>query len=82
MIENIDSFWKTHSVDNIVSYEAFTSSSTSVYDTNMDIQIEIKKKNGKDIRDYNTKENEILFCRNSMFKVIDVKNNVIYLEEV
>ena len=49
MIENIDSFWKTHSVDNIVSYEAFTSSSTSVYDTNMDIQMEIKSKNGKDM---------------------------------
>ena len=42
----------------------------------------IKSKNGRDIRNYNPKESEILFGRNSIFQVTDVKNGVIYLEEV
>lgn len=82
MIENLENFWQIHSVENIISYEAFTSSSTHVYDKDMDIQMVIKSKNGRDIRNYNPKESEILFSRNSMFHVTDVKNGIIYLEEV
>ena len=82
MIENLEDFWRLHTPDKIVTYDAFTSSAVSVYDKQMDIQMVIKSKNGRDIRNYNPKESEILFGRNSIFQVTDVKNGVIYLEEV
>lgn len=82
MIENLDEYWQVHSIENFVLYEAFTSSSIFVYDKDMDIQMVIKSKNGRDIRNFNPKESEILFGRDSMFQVTDVKSGVIYLEEV
>lgn len=82
MMSHPKSFWKEHSVGSIVSYNAFTSTSTFIYDETMDIQMIIKSKNGKDIRKYNSREGEILFNRNSAFRVTKIKNNIIYLEEM
>ena len=82
VMSNPEEFWKIHTPNRIVNYKSFTSSSTSVYDKNMNIQMIIKSKNGKDIRGYNSNEQEILFGRNSVFKVTNVINNTIYMEEV
>ena len=82
MMNNPDEFWKTHSFDSIVSYPAFTSTSTSVYDETMDIQMEIMSKNGRDIRTYNAGESEVLFARNPIFHVTAVTDKKIYMEEI
>ena len=82
MMKDPKHFWNEHAVGNVVSYDAFTSASTFVYDKNMDIQMIIQSKSGKDIRKYNSDEGEILFNRNSKFYVSGIKNNIIYLEEV
>ncbi len=82
MIFDIDSFWKQHVIGQKISYAAYTSSATKIYDDSMDIQIVIKSKTGKDIRQYNSDELEILFSRNSHFIVVDRKENTILMEEI
>ena len=82
MIENIEAFNRLHTPGNIVSYSAFTSTGTEVYDASMDIQFIIQSKNGKDIRVFNPNEHEILFSQNSRFQVVDRKGNMIWMEEV
>ena len=82
MIEDIDAFWKKHSNDSIIKYNAFTSTSTSVYDDSMDIQMVIKSKFGRDIRQYNPNESEILFNKDTLFYISEVKGNIIFMEEM
>ncbi len=82
VMSNPEKFWRLHTPDKIVTYDAFTSSSVSVYDKHMDIQMVIKCKNGRDIRAYNSNEEEILFERKSKFYVSGVKGSMVYLEEI
>ncbi|MEE0060403.1 MAG: phage minor capsid protein [Acutalibacteraceae bacterium] len=82
MIEDINAFWKNHSNDSVIKYTAFTSTSTSVYDDSMDIQMVIKSKFGRDIRQYNPNESEILFNKNTLFYISEVKGNIIFMEEM
>lgn len=82
MIPDLDKFNEEHQVDKIVCYPAFTSSSTSIYDEEMDIQMIIESNHGKDMRKYNTSESEIVFKRNSKFLVIKREGNTIWLREV
>lgn len=48
----------------------------------MDIQCIIKSKSGKDISLYNENEKEVLFQRDTNFIIMEVKDNIIYMEEV
>ena len=48
-IEDLDVLNTIHKSENIVQYSAFTSTSKSVYDETMDIQLVITSKHGKDI---------------------------------
>lgn len=81
-ISDIDGFWRIHKTNSTVYYPAYTSTSTEIYDETMDIQYVITGKNGKDIRIYNENEKEILFKRGTYFNIVDVKGNVIYMEEL
>lgn len=82
--EMLDSatFFKLHTPGNIVKYPAYTSSSTEVYDDNMDIQLIIRSKRGRDMRAYNPLEQEILFERGSRFLVEKREGKRIWLEEI
>lgn len=82
MIPDLDKFNEEHQVDNIVHYPAFTSSSTSIYDEEMNIQMIIESRHGKDMRQYNASENEIIFKRDSEFLVTKREGNTIWLREV
>ena len=56
-----------------------------MYNEEAEVQIIILSKNGRDIRSFNPKENEILFMRETKFIVIQTKKvedtTYIYLEE-
>ena len=52
------------------------------YDENFPVQYVIQSKHGKDVRKHNEAEGEILFKRNSTFRVTNIDGNTIYMEEV
>lgn len=82
MIPDVSSFLEQHEPGALITYPAFTSSSVDIYDKTMDIQLIIQSKNGRDIRTYNPKEQEILFPRGSKFMVEKREGNTIWLTEL
>ncbi len=81
-IEDIDDFVKGHRPGEVKSFPAYTSASTAVYDKSFPIQYVIKSKTGRDLREFNPGETEILFRRDAQFKVIRVDGYTIYMEEI
>lgn len=64
-------FFKLHQEGNIIKYKAYTSATVgNRYNNFSNVELLIKSINGKDIRKYNKEEQEILFKRNTKFKVI------------
>lgn len=82
MIPDLELFFKRHTPGEYIVYPSFTSSATSVYDKDMDIQFIIESNHGADIRKYNENEQEILFSRNSVFKINKREGNTIWLKEI
>lgn len=86
--DDIDYFLRDYKEGNIIKYKAYTSTTKGeIYNPDSRVQITIKSKNGRDISEYNQDEQEILFARNSQFKVLKVDTNDdfyvrIVLEEV
>lgn len=76
-IEALDVFLNEHKEGNNVKYPAYTSMSTKdSYNDNATVMIYIENaKNGIDLRSYNGHESEVLYNRNSQFKV-----NTVYEE--
>lgn len=74
--EAMEEFINNHKVDNIVTYDEFLSTTKGeTYNPDGQVQIYIQgAKNGKDISSINEKEDEILYKRNSSFKVENVVN--------
>ena len=81
-IKDIKEFISIHKPRMKIQFPEFLSSATKVYDASFPIQYVITSKTGRDIRKFNEKENEILFERKTVFLVIKVEENVIYMEEV
>lgn len=75
-------FWQKYQPGRRIIEEAFTSSSTEIYDETMDIQMIIQSKRGCDMRDYNPLEKEVLFRRGSMFYVEKREGNTLWLIEI
>ncbi len=71
-----------HTLGEIVLYDAYTSTSEEIYDDTMEYQLVIKSKRGRDMRQYNPLEKEILFMRGSQFLVTKRVGNTIYMEEI
>lgn len=83
----LNKFLQIHKVGNNVTYKAYTSTTVgNRYNELSNVELHIKSKKGKDIRKYNKEEQEILFKRDSEFKVIELKeiNKVyhIYMKEL
>lgn len=81
-IDDVDEFVKTYTVGKRISFPSYISTSKTVYDENFPIQYKIHSKHGKDIREFNGAEEEILFKRGSSFRVTRIEGHTIYLEEI
>ena len=81
-ISDLQSFWEEHAVGEEVTYYAYTSSSTEVYDGSMTIQMTIESKTARDLRRYNPGEQEILFPRGCEFKIFNREGNHLWLREI
>lgn len=57
--------------DFIGSWGSYVSSSKVIYDDTAELQFRILSKTGKDISSLNKNEQEVIFKRNTMFKIID-----------
>ena len=77
-----DAFNEQHSPGNIVSYKAYTSAGKEVYDESFKYQMVIESKSGVDFTEYNQSEQEILFRRNTLFRVTKRDGDTIYMEEL
>lgn len=74
--EDIDIFLKDYQVGSIVLHKAYTSTTKGdIYNPESKVQMLIKSKKGRDISEYNEQEQEVLFTRNSKFKVLKVDTN-------
>lgn len=80
-LDDADAFRMQHEVGKVVEYAAYTSAGVDVYDDTMDIQLVITSKTGRDMREYNPEESEIVFKRKSRFRVIKIEGGKIYMEE-
>ena len=72
--ETLKEFVKKHQVGHTVKYEAYTATTAGErYNQFSNVELYIDSKRGKDIRQYNEEEQEILFKRGSKFKVKQVE---------
>lgn len=81
--DDLIKFAKIHQIGNTVSYPAFTSTSIAAgYQENPSVILHIHSKSGRDIRAYNPEEQEVIFARNSRFKVLNVypENNIAHID--
>lgn len=83
----LENFIKQYVIGDTVKYKAYTSSTVgSRYNELSNVELHIKSKSGRDIRSFNKEEQEILFKRNTSFKIEAIKkiNNVyhIVMEEI
>lgn len=81
-IVDIESFWRKYTPGAMVLEQAYTSASEEVYDETMDIQMIIQSKRGRDMREINPLEKEILFRRGSVFWVEKREGSTIWLTEI
>ena len=76
-------FLELHKEGNIIKYKAYTSTTAgNRYNDFSNVELLIKSINGKDMRKYNKEEQEILFKRNTKFKVIRQEkiNDIYYIQ--
>lgn len=70
----LENFIKQYVVGNTVKYKAYTSSTVgNRYNELSNVELYIKSKSGRDIRNFNKEEQEILFKRNTSFKIEAIK---------
>jgi len=72
--DTLKEFLEIHKEGAKVKYKAYTSSTAGTrYNEASDIELHINSRNGRDIRLFNNDEQEILFKRNTIFKVSKIK---------
>ena len=79
--EDMDYFLRDYVVGNVIEYKAYTSTTEGeIYNPDVRVQMDILSNSGRNITKYNKDEQEILFARNSKFRVINVdKSNDFYV---
>ena len=81
--KQLNSFLELHQEGNVIKYKAYTSTTSgNRYNDFSNVELLIKSINGKDMRKYNREEQEILFKRNTKFKVIRKEkiNDIYYIQ--
>nr|WP_288451323.1 minor capsid protein [uncultured Anaerostipes sp.] len=81
-MKDVPLFEMRHQPGKIVTYHDYTSSSLKVYDSDMEYQLIIKSKHGKDMVQYNPNEEEIIFKRETSFFITKREGNMIWMEEI
>ena len=81
-MEDVEAFLASYRLGTIKGFPAYTSAGTVVYDNSFPLQYIIESKAGRDLRNYNPGEMEILFPRGTKFRVTRVDGRTIYMEEV
>ena len=81
-MKDVPLFEMRHQPGKIVTYHDYTSSSLKVYDSDMEYQLIIKSKHGKDMVQYNPYEEEIIFKRETSFFITKREGNMIWMEEI
>jgi len=81
-VEDVDDFVCGYEVNEVQWFLAYTSSSTIVLDDEAPIKYIINSKTGKDVRPFNKDESEIIFRRNTWFRVDMVDGYTIYMTEM
>lgn len=81
-IDDVNAFIDSHVIGRVIKNPSYVSSSDNIYDESFPIQYVIQSKHGKNIQKYNEAEREILFKRNSSFRVVGINGNTIYMEEL
>lgn len=72
--ESLKKFIEMHQEGQLIKYKAYTSTTLGTrYNNESNIELYIKSKSGRDIRQFNREEQEILIKRDSIFKVEKVK---------
>lgn len=72
--EQLQIFLDTHKSGEKIKYKAYTSTTCGErYNEISNVELYINSKNGRDIRKYNEEEQEILFERNSLFKIKQIE---------
>jgi len=72
--EQLQKFLDVHKLGEKIEYKAYTSTTCGErYNEISNVELYIDAKNGRDIRKYNKEEQEILFKRNSLFKVKQIE---------
>lgn len=84
MLDNdrLKDFIKIHQKGKKIKYKSYTSATVGIrYNDKSNIELHIKSKNGRDIRNFNKAEQEILFKRNTEFQIIQIKkiNDIYYI---
>lgn len=78
-----DAFLQGYRIDDTITYKEFLSTTKgNIYNPDADIQIYIENsRRGKDISAYNEGEQEVLYSRNSIFKIkhIVMENGITYI---
>lgn len=78
----LENFIKQYIVGDTVRYKAYTSTTVGTrYNDMSNVELHIKSKSGRDIRRFNKEEQEILFKRNTTFKIEAVEkiDNIYYI---
>lgn len=81
-ISDVDAFVKQHAAGKTVSYDAYTSTGKMVYDESFEFQFKIQSLFGRDLTLWKPDEGEVLFERNSKFKVDKVQDGIIYMHQI
>lgn len=70
----LQNFLNIHEIDNIVEYKAYSSTTRGGrYNDLSNVELYINSKTGINLETYNKKEQEVLFKRNSLFKVKQIE---------
>lgn len=79
---DVELFEIQHQPNKYVIYPDYTSASLEVYDSDMEYQLIIKSKHGKNMVKYNPDEKEIIFKRETRFYITKREGNTIWMEEM
>lgn len=81
-INNLSSFLKDYEIDKPIKYKEFLSfSDKEGYNNKANVKIYVVSKNGRDIRDFNKDESEILYPTDSSFIIKNIKqqDGIVYI---